>query len=105
MSPPALISDLAAGLGDRDACLPASDNRRGMEPMCAAYGPAAGPAMAAALAAGDRRAIGFHERINISILPLARVQASGDPETLFFNVNTADDLAEANRRWRLASSR
>jgi molybdopterin-guanine dinucleotide biosynthesis protein A len=103
--PPGLIAALAAGLGDRDACLPASDSRRGMEPMCAAYGPAAGPAMAAALAAGDRRAIGFHERINISILPLARVQAFGNPETLFYNVNTADDLAEANRRWRLASSR
>jgi len=103
--PAGLIRALAAGLGAGDACLPASDSRRGMEPMCAAYGPAAGPAMAAALAAGDRRAIGFHERINISILPLAGVQAFGDPGTLFFNVNTADDLAEADRRWRLASSR
>ncbi len=103
--PAGLIAALAASLGDRDACLPASDSRRGMEPMCAAYGPAAGPAMAAALAAGDRRAIGFHERINISILPLVQVRQFGDPETLFFNVNTADDLAEANRRWQLASSR
>jgi len=103
--PAGLLAALADGLGDRDACLPASDSRRGMEPMCAAYGPAAAPAIAAALAAGDRRAIGFHDRINISILPLTRVQQFGDPATLFFNVNTADDLAEAHRRWRLASSR
>jgi molybdopterin-guanine dinucleotide biosynthesis protein A len=103
--PAGLIAALAAGLAGHDACLPASDNRRGLEPMCAAYGPAAGPAMAAALADGDLRAIGFHDRISISILPLTRVRAFGDPGTLFLNVNTADDLAEANRRWRLASSR
>jgi molybdopterin-guanine dinucleotide biosynthesis protein A len=103
--PAGLIAALAEGLGEGDACLPASDSRRGLEPMCAGYGPAAGPAMAAALAAGDRRAIGFHQRINISILPLARVAAFGDPGSLFFNVNTAEDLTEANRRWRLASSR
>lgn len=103
--PAGLIGALAAGLANGDACLPESDGRRGMEPMCAAYGPAAGPAMAAALAAGDRRAIGFHEGMNISILPLARVRQFGDPGTLFLNVNTADDLVEANRRWQLASSR
>lgn len=100
-----LIGALAAGLADQDACVPASDNLRGLEPMCAAYGPGAGPAMAAALAEGDLRAIGFHDRISISILPLTRVRAFGDPGTLFLNVNTADDLAEANRRWQLESSR
>lgn len=103
--PAGLIAALAAGLAGRDACLPASDSHRGLEPMCAAYGPGAGPAMAAALSRGDYRAIGFHDGINISILPLTQVQAYGDPGTVFFNVNALDDLAEANRRWQLASSR
>ena len=102
--PPALIRALADGLAGHDAFLPESGNRRGVEPLCAAYGPAAGAAMAAALDAGDRRAIGFHDRLNVGILPLSRVAEFGDPATLFFNVNTTDDLAEADRRWRLASS-
>ena len=35
----------------------------------------------------------------IGYLPFGREEA-----TLFFNVNTTDDLTEADRRWRLASS-
>jgi molybdopterin-guanine dinucleotide biosynthesis protein A len=101
-----LLRALGQGLAAADACLPESGGPRGLEPLCAAYGPAVGPAIAAALAAGDRRAVGFHDRIKTSILSTERVRAFGDPATLFFNVNTADDLAEADRLWRThASSR
>jgi molybdopterin-guanine dinucleotide biosynthesis protein A len=103
--PASLIRALADGLEGHDAFLPESGSRRGMEPLCAAYGPAVGPAIAAAVEAGDLRAIGFHDRLNVGILPQARVAELGDPAMIFFNVNTADDLAEAERRWRLASSR
>jgi molybdopterin-guanine dinucleotide biosynthesis protein A len=100
-----LVRALAAGLETHDACLPESDGRRGLEPLCAAYGPACGPAIEASLDRGDRRAIAFHQAINTGILPLARVATLGDPALLFFNVNTPEDLAEANALWQRRSSR
>jgi molybdopterin-guanine dinucleotide biosynthesis protein A len=95
-----LIQALASGLQHHDAVLPQSTGRRGVEPLCAGYGPACRDAIAASLAAGDLRAIGFHDRIKVGILPLAQVRSLADPELLFFNVNTADDLARADQLWR-----
>jgi molybdopterin-guanine dinucleotide biosynthesis protein A len=100
----ALIRALAAGLSDYDAMLPESGGRRGVEPLCAAYGPACRQAIADCLAAGDRRAIGFHDRIRVGILPLEQVRVLADPSLLFFNVNTADDLARADQLWRQRAS-
>ena len=99
-----LIRALADGLEQHDAMLPQSDGRRGVEPLCAAYGPACRDAIAASLAAGDLRAIGFHDRIRVGILPLEQVRALADPDLLFFNVNTADDLARADQLWRRRAS-
>lgn len=101
--PPELIRRLAEGLERHDAFLPRSDGRRGLEPLCAAYGPACREAIAASLEAGDLRAIGFHAAVRVGILPLADVERWGDPALLFFNVNTADDLARADDLWRHAS--
>ncbi len=104
--PGSLIAELARDLEGHDALLPASEGRRGVEPLCAAYGPACRPAIEAALARGDRRAIAFHDALDVGILPLERVSRHGDPAFLFFNVNTPDDLALAERLWRQhASSR
>ncbi|HEU4587665.1 MAG TPA: molybdenum cofactor guanylyltransferase [Gemmatimonadales bacterium] len=91
----ALIRRLADGLAEYDALLPESDGRRGVEPLCAAYGPACTAAIAASLDRGDLRAIGFHRDVRVGTLPLDEVRRLGDPERLFFNVNTADDLAKA----------
>jgi molybdopterin-guanine dinucleotide biosynthesis protein A len=64
------------------------------------------PAIEAAVAVGDHRAIGFHDRIRVSILSGGALDALGDPALLFFNVNTPDDGAEAEALWqRHASSR
>ncbi len=93
---PALLQGLAAGLAEWDAFLPESDGRRGVEPLCAAYGPACAAAIVASLEAGDLRAIGFHGAIRAGRLPLDAVRRFGDPARLFFNVNTADDLARAD---------
>jgi molybdopterin-guanine dinucleotide biosynthesis protein A len=95
-----LIRRLAEGLRGHDAILPQSDGPAGLEPLCAAYGPACREAIAANLDAGDLRAVGFHARIRVGILPLAEVALEGDPAFLFFNVNTADDLAQADELWR-----
>jgi molybdopterin-guanine dinucleotide biosynthesis protein A len=100
----ALLRRLARGLQEHDACLPQSDGRRGVEPLCAAYGPACREAIARSLDEGDLRAIAFHERIGVGILPLSEVARFGDPELLFFNVNTADDLARTDQLWRRLES-
>lgn len=104
--PAGLLRGLAEGLEQADAVLPASGGRRGVEPMCAGYGPACGPAIRTAIAAGDLRAIAFHSGVRTCILPAERVAEYGDPSILFFNVNTQDDLTQADALWRrLASSR
>ena len=101
-----LIRALAERLALHDAVLPESGGRRGVEPLCAAYGPACREAIADSLTTGDLRAIGFHDRIRVGILPLTEVRSLADPDFLFFNVNTADDLAKADQLWRQhASSR
>lgn len=102
---PALVRRLADGLDGADAVLPQSDGRRGVEPLCAAYGPACRDAIARSLDQGDLRAIAFHARIRVDILPLTEVARCGDPAALFFNVNTDGDLRRADELWRrLASS-
>jgi len=102
---PDLVRVLAEGLDGADAVLPSSGGRRGVEPLCAGYGPACRPAIEACLSRGDYRAIAFHSAIRASILPADVVAACGDPAVLFFNVNTQDDLTQAETLWRrLASS-
>ena len=84
--------------------VPQSGGRRGLEPLCAAYGPACREAIEASLDAGDLRAIAFHARIGVGILPLSEVARFGDPEVLFFNVNTVDDLGRTDELWRRLES-
>ena len=103
---PFLSADLLRALvtgatsGAYDAFLPESDGRRGVEPLCAVYGPACGPAIERELARGDMRAIGFHAEVKVGTLSLERVRAFGDPDELFFNVNTPADLERAEAAWR-----
>ncbi len=92
-----LLRRLAEGLETVDVFLPASDSRRGVEPLCGAYGPACAAPMRAAIARGDLRAIGFHDAVRVGVLSLDQVARFGRPEMLFFNVNTAEDLAAAER--------
>lgn len=95
-----LLGALVEGSAGWDAFLPESDGRRGLEPLCAVYGPACGPAIEQQLARGDLRAIGFHAAVKVGTLPLERVRALGDPDELFFNVNTPEDLQRAEAVWR-----
>lgn len=102
--PRVLIAELAARLEGFDAIIPESGGPRGVEPLCAGYGPGCRSAISTSLDQGDLRAVGFHQRITIGILPLADVRRFGDPELLFFNVNTADDLSRAEDLWRRLGS-
>jgi len=78
-----------------DAVLPESSGKRGLEPLCAVYGPACAAPIARRLDAGDLKAISFHTDVRVGIVSLAQVRGFGDPDELFFNVNTPDDLARA----------
>jgi molybdopterin-guanine dinucleotide biosynthesis protein A len=86
--------------GEYDAVLPESSGRRGLEPLCAVYGPACGPAIEQRLAAGELMAVSFHPDVRVGILSLARVREFGNPERLFFNVNTPADLERAEALWQ-----
>jgi molybdopterin-guanine dinucleotide biosynthesis protein A len=97
--PESLLAALLAGSATYDAFLPESGGRRGLEPLCAVYGPACGPAIRSRLASGDLRAIAFHEDVRLGTLPRDQVERHGRSETMFFNVNTADDLRKAEELW------
>ncbi len=96
----ALLRALVEGSARYDAFLPESDGRRGVEPLCAVYAPACGPAIERQLDRGDLRAIGFHGAVNVGTLSIERVRAFGNPDELFFNVNTPEDLQRAEAVWR-----
>jgi molybdopterin-guanine dinucleotide biosynthesis protein A len=94
-----LLSALLEGMTGVDACLPESGGPRGLEPLCAVYGPACRAAIERRIDAGDVRAIAFHDDVRVGTLSLARVRTFGDPARLFFNVNTAEDVERAERAW------
>lgn len=95
-----LLRALVRASAPCDAFLPESGGPRGVEPLCAVYRPACAPAILDALERKDYRAVAFHDRVRAGTLPLETVATFGRPEELFFNVNTADDLARADAIWR-----
>ncbi|HET8622195.1 MAG TPA: molybdenum cofactor guanylyltransferase [Gemmatimonadales bacterium] len=98
-----LLRALAVGLEGYDAFVPESAGPRGVEPLCAAYAPACASAIRASIEAGDFRASGFLSRIRTGVFPLGEARRLGDPARLFFNVNTADELARAEALWHASS--
>lgn len=90
-----LVRALADSLEMVDLCLPESGGPRGVEPLCAIYGPACAGAIERSVAENDLRAIGFHRHVGVGILRETTVRRYGDPDRLFFNVNTAADLTRA----------
>lgn len=85
----------AFGAEPQDVVLPASAGPRGVEPLFAAYRITCIPAIDGALADGDRRMIGFHERVAVGTIPLEEVASHCDPARAFLNVNTPQDRARA----------
>jgi len=92
-----LLAALVRGAPGFDAFLPESNGPRGLEPLCGVYGPACVPAIERQLATGNLAAVGFHGAVRVGTLPLQEVRRSGDPDTLFLNVNSAVDLERAER--------
>jgi len=96
--PTGLLQDLR-DLGDvADAVVPESDSRRGLEPLCAWYSQACVPAIERAVARGDRRVVAFFDEVRLLRMPASEVARHGDPERIFMNVNTAEELSAAEAR-------
>ena len=78
-----------------DVTVPRWNDR--LQPLCAVYSAACLPAIEASLAAGQKRMISFHDQVRVKVIEEA-VVARFDPEGLsFFNLNTPEDLARAER--------
>lgn len=93
----ALVSEVLRHAHMYDVVIPESDNPRGVEPLCAYYGPRCIAPIEAAIARGDARMVGFHQDVRVHRIPLDVVRSFGDPAIIFMNMNTQADLAEAGR--------
>ena len=99
--PREIFEDLIKGFENHDACVPESGGPNlGLEPLCAVYGPNCIDPVRKQLVDEDFRMSGFFNSVDMAKLPLEQVAKHGDPDTIFFNVNTPDDLTRAQELWR-----
>ena len=103
--PVRLLHQLRAASDGADAVLPESGSRRGVEPLCAWYGPECIPAIEQRLAEGDRRVIGFLDLVRVARVAADEVARHGDPERIFSNVNTPEELRLAEQHAATADDR
>ncbi len=95
-----LLKALIDGASGFDVYLPESNGPLGFEPLCGVYSPECAEPIKAALEQEDLRTSSFHEHVRVGTLALTEVKAFGDPDVLFFNVNTPDDVAKAEQLWK-----
>ena len=96
-SAPLLGALRALGESGADVAVAESGSKRGVEPLCAWYGPACVAAIERALDAGDRRVIAFFDEVRVARMGPEEVARFGDPARLFMNVNTPAELELAER--------
>jgi molybdopterin-guanine dinucleotide biosynthesis protein A len=88
-----------AELGRRDlAAVPLSRGPSGCEPLCAWYGVGLLGVVREAIGEGERSPTRLLDRISVHWLSLAEVEAFGDPDSIFRNVNRPEDLLRGRAR-------
>jgi molybdopterin-guanine dinucleotide biosynthesis protein A len=87
----------AGEAAEADAAVPVSNSLWGFEPLCAWYRTSCRAAIDRRLDAGELRAAGWQDDVKT-----IRLDASpwGDPDEIFFNVNSSADLAMAEIKAR-----
>jgi molybdopterin-guanine dinucleotide biosynthesis protein A len=90
-----LASHLLALAADHDAVVPRLAGE--FEPLLAVYGRACLPAVQASLAAGQRRVISFFSKVRLRPVEDDELRLLDPDGRSFFNVNTPEDLLEAER--------
>ena len=93
--PAGLLTALRQAGAGADVAVAESGSRRGVEPLCAYYGPGCVDAIERRLDADDRRVIGFFDDVKVARLGADAVARFGDPSLIFMNVNSPDDLGLA----------
>ena len=88
--PVALLARLVARAEGWDAVVPVSP--RGPEPLCAVYGPGCLEPIRQRMAAADFKMAAFWPHVRVLELGAAELAAFGDPDDLFRNLNTPEDL-------------
>lgn len=94
--PVELLRRLRAMAATFDAVVPESESKRGVEPLCAYYAAACLAPIEQRLQRGDRRVVSFFDDVRVARVPYEQVQRYGDPNIMFMNVNSPDELALAN---------
>lgn len=94
---PGLVERLLSEVSpDADVVIPMKEDGY-REPLCAVYSKRCQPFIEAQLGRGDFKIIQFFEHVVVKEVPIARLQP-GDPDQVsFFNVNSPDDLRQAER--------
>ncbi len=92
----AALSELLARLGHRQAVIPVAGGFP--QPLAAAYAASARPILAARLEAGERYLVRAVEVLDAERLDEEAVKRLPGGLENFFNLNTREDLAEAERR-------
>jgi len=99
--PSELLEALMKRSENHDACVPESGGpNHALEPLCAVYGPNCLPPVRQQIVDEDLRITRLYQTVDMIRLPLDEVTKIGDPDTIFFNVNTSDDLTTAQEIWR-----
>ena len=93
---PRTLAALLESLGPRCAVLPAPGGW--LQPLAAAYDGRAVEPLAAALLRGERSAVAAASALDPLVLPDQALDRIEGGHESFFNLNTAADLAEAERR-------
>lgn len=75
------------------------------EPLFAVYRRTCAIPIRRALDAGERRVISFFPDVRLRVVEAAEAKAIDPDPWCFFNVNTSDDLAEAERRLHAAGAK
>jgi molybdopterin-guanine dinucleotide biosynthesis protein A len=88
--PTAFLAYLVGAAREHDAVIPVSPG--GPEPLCAVYGPRCRDAIARRVAAGERKATAFLPDVAVRYVSGPELEAFGDPEVLFWNVNAPGDV-------------
>jgi molybdopterin-guanine dinucleotide biosynthesis protein A len=91
--PVALLVRLIGLSADADAVVPVSG--RGPEPLCAVYGPACLEPVRRRIAAGERKMTCFWPDVRVREVSDSEIAAFGDPDALFRNINTPQDLTRS----------
>ncbi|MBE0429086.1 MAG: molybdopterin-guanine dinucleotide biosynthesis protein B [Thermoleophilia bacterium] len=92
--PPGLAAGLAAAAPGRDAVVPLSE--KGLEPLCALYSRSCAGALRRQIENGELAVKAALDRLNVHQLDAGRAGGGFDRDS-FFNLNTREDLRQAER--------